>query len=105
MSAWAWIAVAGALEIGWALGLKWSDGLTRPLPAALTVIGMIASFWCLAQGVRTLPIGTGYAVWTGIGAAGTALLGILLLGEPATLWRLICLALVVGGTIGLKLGG
>lgn len=103
MSAWAWIAVAGALEIGWALGLKWSDGLTRPLPAALTVIGMIASFWCLAQGVRTLPIGTGYAVWTGIGAVGTATLGIVLFAESTALPRLLCIGLIVAGIIGLKL--
>jgi quaternary ammonium compound-resistance protein SugE len=103
MGPWSWIVVAGVLEVGWALGLKWSEGLSRPWPAAVTIVGMIASFWCLAQGVRDLPIGTGYAVWTGIGAAGTAVLGIILLGESVAPARLLCLLLVIGGTVGLKL--
>lgn len=105
MFAWSWIAVAGILEVAWALGLKWSDGLTRPLPSIATVVLMIASFWCLAQGVRSLPIGTAYAVWTGIGAAGTAVVGMLVLGEATNPARLVCLVLVVGGTVGLKVVG
>ncbi len=101
--AWLALALAGVLEIGWAIGLKLSDGLTRPLPAALTVAAMVASIALLAFAVRTLPVGTAYAVWTGIGAAGTAALGILLFGEPLGALRLACLALIVIGVLGLKL--
>jgi quaternary ammonium compound-resistance protein SugE len=97
------LVVAGLLEIGWAAGLKWSDGLTRFWPAVVTLIAMVASMWLLAVAVRSLPVGTAYAVWTGIGTVGTAIVGILLLGEPATLVRLACIALIVAGIAGLKL--
>jgi quaternary ammonium compound-resistance protein SugE len=96
------LVAAGCLEIGWAYGLKHSAGLTRPLPAALTLAAMAASMWLLAIAVRTLPLGTAYAVWTGIGTVGTALVGIIVLGEPAGIVRLACIALILAGIIGLK---
>jgi quaternary ammonium compound-resistance protein SugE len=101
--AWALLFLAGLFEIGWAIGLKYTDGFTRPWPTAGTVLAMIVSIVLLAIAVRTLPIGTAYAVWTGIGAAGTAILGIVLFAEPATALRLFFLALIVGGIVGLKL--
>jgi quaternary ammonium compound-resistance protein SugE len=101
--AWVILVVAGLLEIGWAVGLKHSQGLTRPWPAAATIAAMVASMWLLALAVRTLPIGTAYAVWTGIGTVGTALVGIAVLGEPATLVRLACIGLIVAGIVGLKI--
>jgi quaternary ammonium compound-resistance protein SugE len=101
--AWGILVVAGLLEIGWAVGLKHSHGLTRPWPAAATIAAMVASMWLLALAVRTLPIGTAYAVWTGIGTVGTALVGIAVLGEPATLVRLACIGLIVAGIVGLKI--
>jgi quaternary ammonium compound-resistance protein SugE len=101
--AWGILVVAGLLEIGWAIGLKHSHGLTRPWPAAATIAAMVASMWLLALAVRTLPIGTAYAVWTGIGTVGTALVGIAVLGEPATLVRLACIGLIVAGIVGLKI--
>jgi quaternary ammonium compound-resistance protein SugE len=97
------LVAAGCLEIGWAYGLKHSEGLTRPLPAALTLAAMAASMWLLAVAVRTLPLGTAYAVWTGIGTVGTVILGIALMGDPATPLRLVCLSLIVLGIAGLKL--
>ena len=97
------LLAAGLFEIGWAIGLKYTDGFTRLWPSTWTVLAMIASVVLLALAVRTLPIGTAYAVWTGIGAAGTALLGIYLFGEPATALRLACIALIVAGIVGLKL--
>ena len=100
--AWVILIVAGLLEIGWACGLKQSAGLTRPWPTAITVAAMAASMWLLAIAVRTLPLGTAYAVWTGIGTVGTALIGIALFGEPATLVRLACIAMILAGIIGLK---
>lgn len=100
--AWIVLFLAGLTEIGWAIGLKLSEGFTRPLPTAWTLINMLLSFVLLAQALRTLPIGTAYAVWTGIGAAGTALLGIALFGESAAWPRLFCLGLVVSGILGLK---
>jgi quaternary ammonium compound-resistance protein SugE len=99
---WLLVLVSGLLEVGWALGLKASAGLTRPLPTALTIAGMLASFALLSIAVRHLPIGTAYAVWVGIGAVGTALLGIAIHGEPASAVRLACLALIVAGIVGLK---
>ena len=90
-------------EIGWAIGLKFTDGFTRPLPSALTVLAMIGSFWMLSLALRTIPLGTAYAVWTGIGAVGTAALGILLFAEPASAIRLACIGLIVAGILGLKL--
>jgi quaternary ammonium compound-resistance protein SugE len=100
---WTILIIAGLLEIGWAVGLKLSDGLSKPLPAVLTVIAMIASMVLLGIAVRTLPLGTAYAVWTGIGAVGSVLLGIALFKEPATAGRLLCVAAIVGGIVGLKL--
>ena len=99
---WFLVFVSGLLEVGWAIGLKASAGLTRPLPTALTIAGMLASFALLSIAVRQLPIGTGYAVWVGIGAVGTAVLGMLIYNEPASALRLGCLALVIAGIIGLK---
>jgi len=101
----AWIAlfVAGLFEIAWAIGLKYTEGFTRPLPSALTVGAMIASVVLLAWAMKTLPVGTAYAVWTGIGAAGTVILGIVLFGEPATVVRLACVGLILAGIVGLKL--
>lgn len=101
--AWMYLIVAGLLEIGWAMGLKYSHGFTRLTPSLVTVVLMIASFWFLAQALREIPIGTGYAIWTGIGATGTAILGIVLFAESAALPRLLCIALIVAGIIGLKL--
>lgn len=101
--AWLWLLLAGLLEIAWAIGLKTTQGFSRLVPTLWTLAGMIASFWFLARAVRDLPVGTAYAVWTGIGALGTAALGMLLLGEPATPPRLVALALVVAGIVGLKL--
>jgi quaternary ammonium compound-resistance protein SugE len=100
--AWGILVAAGLLEIGWAAGLKLSNGLTRPWPAAATIAAMVASMWLLGVAVRTLPIGTAYAVWTGIGTVGTALVGIAVLGEPATLVRLACIGLIIAGIVGLK---
>ena len=101
--AWLLLVVAGVLEVVWALGLKYSDGFTRAGPSAVVVVGAAASFWLLAVAMRVLPAGTAYAVWVGIGAAGTALLGRVLLGEPATAARLVCILLIVAGVLGLKL--
>ena len=101
--AWALLFLAGLFEIGWAIGLKYTDGFTRPWPTTWTVLAMIVSVVLLALAVRTLPIGTAYAVWTGIGATGTVILGIVLFGEPATALRLLFVAMIVGGIAGLKL--
>jgi len=100
--AWLLLAVAGLLEIIWAVGLKYTEGFTRLWPSVVTIIAMVASVYLLALAVRTIPIGTGYAVWTGIGAAGTAILGIVLLGESRDAMRLLCVALIVVGVVGLK---
>jgi quaternary ammonium compound-resistance protein SugE len=104
-SAWTWVVLAGLCEIAWAAGLKLSDGFRRPWVTAATVAVMILSFALLSQGMRRLPAGTSYAVWTGIGAAGTALVGILFLGESAAPARLASLGLIVAGIVGLKLCG
>lgn len=100
-----WVLCAGLLEVAWAVGLKLSDGFRRPMVTLWTVLGMLLSFVFLSQGMRSLPVGTAYAVWTGIGAAGTALVGVLWLGEPATAARLACLVLIVAGIVGLKILG
>lgn len=100
--AWFFVVIAGILEVVWALGLKSTDGFTRFWPSLLTVGVMIASFVFLAQGLKHIPVGTGYAVWTGIGAAGTALAGMVLLGESVSAARLFCIALILTGIIGLK---
>ncbi|HAH08235.1 MAG TPA: quaternary ammonium compound-resistance protein SugE [Elusimicrobia bacterium] len=101
--AWVYLAVAGLLEIVWALSLKHTHGWSRLGPSVLTVFGIVASLFFLAQAARTIPIGTSYAVWTGIGALGTAALGILFYEEPATPARFACIALIVAGIVGLKL--
>lgn len=100
--AWTYLVIAGLLEIFWAISLKYTDGFSRLWPSVSTVAGMIASFYFLAQALKTIPVGTGYAIWTGIGAAGTALLGIVLFAEPMSLVRLFCIGLIVAGIIGLK---
>ena len=101
--AWVVLFVAGLLEIGWAVGLKFTEGFSRPLPSILTAICMIASLGLLGVALRSLPLGTAYAVWTGVGTVGTAAVGILWLGESASVGRLICIALIVAGIAGLKL--
>jgi quaternary ammonium compound-resistance protein SugE len=101
--AWILLLVAGLLEICWAVGLKYTQGFTRPLPTVLTIAAMVVSIALLGLAVRTLPIGTAYAIWTGIGAVGTVITGIVLLNEPASAPRLICLCLIIAGIIGLKL--
>ncbi len=101
--AWLYLMIAGVLEIVWAIGLKYADGFTKLWPSVLTVAAMSASFYCLSLAVRILPIGTSYAIWTGIGALGTTVLGIILFSEPANLTRLACIALVLFGILGLKL--
>jgi quaternary ammonium compound-resistance protein SugE len=100
---WSLLLVAGLLEIGWAIGLKYTEGFTRLWPSVWTAGAMVASLVLLALALKTIPVGTGYAVWTGIGAAGTAILGIILFAEPATAARLGCIALIVAGIAGLKL--
>ena len=101
--AWALLVVAGLMEVGWAVGLKYTDGFTRPIPTALVVAAMVASVWLLAIALRTIPVGTGYAVWTGIGAVGTAILGMVLFHESRDLARILCILLIVAGIAGLKL--
>jgi quaternary ammonium compound-resistance protein SugE len=101
--AWAVLFVAGLMEVGWAIGLKYTDGFSRLVPSVLTLGCMLASILLLGLAVKTLPIGTAYAVWTGIGAVGTAVLGIILFGDPATALRLACIGLIVAGIVGLKL--
>ena len=101
--AWVVLFVAGLLEIGWAVGLKYTEGFTRLWPTVGTVAALIASMGLLGMALRTLPLGTAYAVWTGIGTVGTAVLGIVLFREPATAMRLLCIALIVAGILGLKL--
>jgi quaternary ammonium compound-resistance protein SugE len=101
--AWILLVAAGVLEIGWAIGLKFTEGFTRLVPSVATIAAMVVSMLLLGLAVRTLPVGTAYAVWTGIGTVGTALLGISLLGEPAEPLRLLFIALIVAGVVGLKL--
>jgi quaternary ammonium compound-resistance protein SugE len=101
--AWVWLTLAGLLEIVWAVGLKYTEGFTRMVPSAITVAAMIGSVYLLALAVRTIPIGTGYAVWTGIGAVGVAILGMILFGEPKDALRIGSILLIVLGIAGLKL--
>ena len=103
MQAWILLGAAGLLEIVWAIGLKYAEGFTKPVPSAITIAAMVVSMWLLAQAARDLPIGTAYAVWTGIGAVGAALLGIMLFQESANVVRIGCIALIVAGIVGLKL--
>lgn len=101
--AWVYLAIAGLFEIGWAVGLKYTEGFTRIVPTALTAGSMIVSVALLGLALRELPVGTGYAVWTGIGTVGTAILGMVLFQEPATAIRLASIGLIVAGIVGLKL--
>ncbi len=101
--AWIYLILAGLMEIGWAIGLKYTDGFSRLWPSVGTVLCMAVSFALLSLSLKTLPMGTAYAVWTGIGAAGTAAFGILFLGESREAGRLACLTLIVAGVVGLKL--
>ncbi len=101
--AWIILFVAGLFEIGWAVGLKYTEGFTRPIPTLLTAISLVTSMGLLGLALKSLPLGTAYAVWTGVGAVGTAIVGILLFKEPAAAGRLVCLALIVSGILGLKL--
>jgi quaternary ammonium compound-resistance protein SugE len=104
--AWFYLLLAGLAEIGWAIGLKYTEGFTRPVPTLLTVAGMSVSFYLLSLAMRAIPLGTAYAVWTGIGAVGTVILGMALFGESRDPARLGCIALIVAGVLGLKwLGG
>ena len=101
--AWIYLFIAGLFEVGWAIGLKYTDGFTKLWPSVGTIIAMIISFYFLSTAVKTIPIGTGYAVWTGIGAVGTALLGIILFGESKEFVRILCILLIVAGIVGLKI--
>ena len=100
---WLVLLVAGLLEVAWAIGLKYTEGFSRFWPTVGTVAAMVASIGLLGLAMRTLPVGTAYAVWTGIGAVGTVLFGIILFGEPATVARLVCVGLILAGIVGLKL--
>lgn len=100
--AWILLIVAGLFEIAWAIGLKYTDGFTRPLPTAGTIAAMVISVWLLGIAMKTLPVGTAYSVWVGVGAAGTVILGIILFKEPANALRLASIALVIAGIVGLK---
>lgn len=100
---WLILVLAGLFEIGWAIGLKYSEGFTRTVPTLVTTGSMIASLWLLGIAMKSLPVGTAYAVWVGVGAIGTAILGIILFDEPTNALRLCSLALIVAGIIGLKL--
>lgn len=102
MNPWFLVLIAGLCETGWALGLKYSDGFTRLWPSVATIAGALLSFWLLSMAMRTLPVGTAYAVWVGIGAVGTALAAMVLLGEPASTLRLLGIALIVAGIAALK---
>jgi quaternary ammonium compound-resistance protein SugE len=101
--AWTYLIIAGLLEIVWAIGLKYTEGFTKLVPSLITGVALVASMVFLALALRAIPVGTGYAIWTGIGAVGTAILGIILFAEPATLARLGCIGLIVAGIVGLKL--
>lgn len=100
---WFLLFLAGLFEIGWAIGLKYTEGFSKPLPTMLTIAAMVASIVLLGMALRTLPLGTAYAIWTGIGTVGTVILGIVLFAEPATALRLGCIGLIVAGIAGLKL--
>lgn len=101
--AWTYLLIAGLFEVGWAIGLKYTDGFSRLWPSIGTILAMIISLAFLGLALKTLPVGTAYAVWTGIGAVGTVILGIVLFAEPATALRLGCVGLILSGIIGLKL--
>ena len=100
---WIYLFVAGCLEVVWALGIKYTDGFSKPVPSVMTVGAMIASVWLLAIALKSIPVGTGYAVWVGIGAVGAAIGGVILFGESKSLPRIACILLIVAGVVGLKL--
>ena len=102
-TAWLLLVAAGVLEVVWVIGMKYSEGFTRPAPSLVTLVAALLSFWLLALAIRVLPVGTAYAAWTGIGAVGAAVLGIVLFKEPATAARLACIVLIVAGIVGLKI--
>ena len=102
-TAWLLLFAAGVLEVVWAIGLKYTDGFSRLTPSVITIAAMIGSVWLLALALKSIPVGTGYAVWTGIGAVGTAILGIILFKEAATAARIACIGLIVAGILGLKI--
>ena len=101
--AWVILVVAGLFEVGWAIGLKYTEGFTRPWPTVGTVLAMIVSLWLLGLAMKSLPVGTAYAIWVGVGAVGTVILGIVLFGDSASAGRLISIGLIVAGLVGLKL--
>ena len=98
-----YLIVAGCFEVAWALGIKYTEGFTKPLPSLLTIAAMVASIWLLALALKSIPVGTGYAVWVGIGAVGAAIGGVILFGESRSLARIVCIFLIVAGVIGLKM--
>jgi quaternary ammonium compound-resistance protein SugE len=100
--AWIYLVIAGLLEIGWAIGLKYTEGFSRLWPSVGTVCAMVISFGLLAAALKTIPLGTGYAVWTGIGATGTAIIGMAFLGESREVLRIVCIVFIVAGVVGLK---
>lgn len=102
MNPWFIVLIAGLMETGWALGLKYSEGFTKPVPSVLTVIGALASFWLLSLAMKDLPVGTAYAVWVGIGAVGTAVMAVFLFGDPVNLMRVLGVSLILAGIIALK---
>ncbi len=101
--AWVYLVVAGIFEIGWAIALKYTEGFSRLWPTALFTVSMLLSVWLLAAALKTIPVGTGYAIWTGIGAAGTAILGMVLFGESRDGWRIFGIMLIITGIVSLKL--
>lgn len=102
-TAWIYLIIAGCFEVVWALGIKYTEGFSKPVPSAITIGAMIASVWLLALAIKTIPVGTGYAVWVGIGAVGAAIGGVMLFGESRSVPRIVCIFLIVTGVIGLKL--
>jgi quaternary ammonium compound-resistance protein SugE len=102
-TSWILLLIAGLLEVVWAIGLKYTEGFSKLIPSVITITAMIISVWLLALALKGIPVGTGYAVWTGIGAVGTAILGIVLFGEAASAARIACIGLIVAGIFGLKL--
>lgn len=100
---WLFLILAGIFEVGWALGLKYSQGLTKLVPSVLTILGMIASFYFLSLALKSMPLGTAYAIWTGIGTIGTVIFGIILFREPVDIIRLICIGFIIIGIVGLKI--
>ncbi len=101
--AWVYLFFAGLLEVVWAIGLKYTEGFTKLWPSVGTLSAMVVGFLLLAQALKTIPVGTGYAVWTGIGAVGTVILGMMFLGEPRDIGRIVCLLLIIAGIVGLKI--